>query len=192
MTRDARLVRLARAPALARVVFYQREEIMNRRTACMLTGMTLVGLAIATLPQIGFAQSSPLLGTWKLNLDKSKYTPGPPPRSQTNTFQQDGQDIKLTVQVIDAQGKQTTGVLMHIYDGQPHPSTGNPDFDASAYTRLDANTYIASRFKAGKIVGIGRGVVSRTARRIHLPARASTRTGGRLTTLPSMTSSRSE
>jgi hypothetical protein len=37
---------------------------MNRRTASMLTGMALVGLAIAALPQLGFAQSSPI-GTWK-------------------------------------------------------------------------------------------------------------------------------
>jgi hypothetical protein len=45
---------------------------MNRRTAFILTGMTLLGLAVAALPQVGFAQSSPLIGTWRLNLDKSK------------------------------------------------------------------------------------------------------------------------
>src|ERR1700694_4496002 len=38
-------------------------NIMNRRTACMLIGMALVAL-----PQLGFAQSSPQIGTWKLNL----------------------------------------------------------------------------------------------------------------------------
>ena len=49
---------------------------------------------------------------------------------------------------------------MHIYDGQPHPSTGSPDFDASAYTRVDANTIIWGRFKGGKLVAVGTGVVS--------------------------------
>ena len=132
---------------------------MNRRTALMLTGMTLLGLAIAGA-QPGFAQSSPLIGTWKLNLDKSTFSPGPPPRSQTSTYQQDGQNIKLTTQGIDAQGNPTTGAIMHIYDGMPHPSTGNPNFDATAYTRVDANNIIVSFFKAGKMVGIGRGVVS--------------------------------
>ena len=52
---------------------------MNRRTACMLTTITLFGLI--ALPQVSFAQSSPLIGTWKLNLDKSKYNSGTAPRS---------------------------------------------------------------------------------------------------------------
>jgi hypothetical protein len=49
---------------------------------------------------------------------------------------------------------------MHIYDGQPHPTTGSHVFDASAYTRLDANTFIFTRSKAGKLVGVGTAVVS--------------------------------
>ena len=54
---------------------------MNRRT---LTTMALVFSAIlfaTALPQIGFAQSDPLVGIWQLNLAKSKYSPGPPPKS---------------------------------------------------------------------------------------------------------------
>jgi hypothetical protein len=126
----------------------------------MLTTMTLCGLMTVALPEVGFAQSSPLIGTWKLNLEKSKYTPGSAPKSQTLNFRQDGQNITNTSQAIDAQGNAITIVFMHIYDGQPHPSTGSPIFDATAYTRLDANTIIFSRSKAGKLVQIGNGVVS--------------------------------
>jgi hypothetical protein len=124
----------------------------------MLTTLTLFSLI--ALPQVGFAQSNPLLGTWKLNLDKSKYSPGMAPRSLTLTIQQDGQNFKNTSQGIDARGNPTTGVLMHIYDGQPHPSTGSPDYDTTAYTRVDANTLVWSRFKGGKLVAVGTGVVS--------------------------------
>ena len=49
---------------------------------------------------------------------------------------------------------------MHIYDGQPHPSTGGQASDASAYTRIDANTFIFSRSKLGKLVSTGNGVIS--------------------------------
>jgi hypothetical protein len=135
-------------------------NIMNRRTTFILTGMTLLGLAVAALPQVGFAQSSSLIGTWKLNLDKSKFSPGPPPRSATLTYTQDGQNIRNTTQGIDAQGNAVSGVLMHIYDGQPHPSTGGQASDASAYTRIDANTFIFSRSKVGKLVSTGNGVIS--------------------------------
>jgi hypothetical protein len=131
---------------------------MNRRT---LTTMALLGLTIATaLPQVGFAQSSPLIGTWRLNLDRSKFSPGPPPRSGTLTYTQDGQNIRNTAQAIDAQGNAISGVLMHIYDGQPHPTTGVQTIDASAYTRLDANTFIFSRSKVGKLVSTGNAVIS--------------------------------
>ena len=131
---------------------------MNRRS---FTTMALLGFALVTaLPQAGLAQSNPLIGTWKLNLEKSKFPPGAAPRSQTATFEQDGQNIKNTNQTIDAQGNATTSVLLHIYDGQPHPTTGNPLYDASAYLRLDANTVVYSRFKGGKLVQIGTIVVS--------------------------------
>jgi len=131
---------------------------MNRRTACMLTTLTLFGLI--ALPQVSFAQSSPLIGTWKLNLEKSKFTPGTAPRSQTNTYQQDGQNIRGTVQTVDAQGNAATAMLMHIYDGQPHPLTGNPNYDARSYTRVDANTLISASMKAGKLVQVATIVIS--------------------------------
>jgi len=51
-------------------------------------------------------------------------------------------------------------VLMQIYDGLPHPVTGNPNYDASAYTRVDANTLIFARFKAGKLIAVGTVVIS--------------------------------
>jgi hypothetical protein len=126
----------------------------------MLITVTLFGLMTAALPQVSFAQSSPLIGTWKLNLDKSKYSSGTAPRSLTLKYEQEGQNIKTTNQGIDARGNPTTVVLMHIYDGQPHPSTGSPDFNASAYTRVDANTIIWGRFKDGKLIAVGTGVVS--------------------------------
>jgi hypothetical protein len=132
---------------------------MTRHMTSVLTGMTLLGLAIA-IPQSAFAQNNPLIGTWKQNLDKSKYNPGPLPRSNTLYWTQDGQNIRDTNQGTDAQGNPTTGVIMINFDGQPHPSTGFPNWDAVALTRVDADTFIFARFKAGKLVGAGTGLLS--------------------------------
>jgi len=143
---------------------------MKRHTTLVLTGVTLFGWAIAALPhQVSFAQSSSLIGTWKLNLDKSKYPPGLAPRSTTLNYTQDGQNIRNTTQTIDAQGNAISGVLMHIYDGLPHPSTGAPDYDASAYTRVDANTLIVARFKAGKLIAVGTIVISSDGKTMNNP-----------------------
>jgi len=115
--------------------------------------MALLGLAVAALPQVGFAQSDPFLGTWQLNLAKSKYSPGPPPRSQTSNFQAEGQNYKVTVTGVGAEGNPISITLTGVYDGMPHPLTNpNPNIDAVASTRVDAYTTISSFTKAGKLV----------------------------------------
>jgi hypothetical protein len=137
---------------------------MNRRTTLTLTGVALLGLALGALPQLASGQQSdPLLGLWQLNVAKSKYSPGPAPKSQTIYVQGEGQNRKATTAGIDAQGNPQAAVFIHIYDGQPHPTTavaGTLAFDASAYTRADANTLNWTRTKAGKVVQTGTTVVS--------------------------------
>jgi hypothetical protein len=140
-----------------RAGIHMGRKIMNRRTS---TTMVLLGLAVATvLPQIAFAQSDPFLGTWQLNLAKSKFSPGPPPKSNTVNIQAEGQGLKLTVTGIGADGDPISGEVTNVLDGMPHPS-GNPNFDATAVTRVDAYTTIYSRTKAGKFVGIQTVIVS--------------------------------
>jgi hypothetical protein len=133
---------------------------MNRRTTLVLTGMALLGLAAATLPDLGFAQSNPIIGTWKLNLDKSKFSPGTAPRSGTLNYQQDGQNFRNTGQFTDAEGRSRTIANIYICDGQPHPNSGIPGVDATACTQVDANTGIFGRFKDGKLIAVGTNVVS--------------------------------
>jgi hypothetical protein len=125
--------------------------------------MALLGLAVATaLPQTGLAQSNPLIGTWKLNLAKSKYIGAPPPRSQTLTFAGEGENLTNNVEAVDAQGQAIKTMFIHIYDGKPHPTTGVAGglYDSSAYTRIDANTVNFVRLKDGKAVQAGWAAVS--------------------------------
>ena len=58
--------------------------------------VALLAASLVTLsPQASFAQTDPWLGTWKLNLAKSTYSPGPPPKSLTVTIEAAGQGMKL-------------------------------------------------------------------------------------------------
>ena len=125
---------------------------MNRRT---FTTIALLGLAVATaLPQAGLAQSAdPLIGTWKLNLTKSKYSPGPPPRSNTVIFEAVGQGLRATAEGIDAEGKPTKAVFGPWFsDGKSYPITGSPAFDAASYKQVNASTSESTRTKAGRVV----------------------------------------
>jgi hypothetical protein len=107
----------------------------------------------------GTAQGvDPLIGTWKMNPAKSTAVGFEIDKSLTLTFTRDGQNIAGIAENVDAQGRASKGTLIHIYDGKPHPSTGNPEIDATAYTRM-GNTISWVRFKNGKPMAVGQGVV---------------------------------
>src|SRR5277367_3746714 len=47
---------------------------------------------------IALAQNNPRYGTWKLNLAKSKFDPGPPPKSQIRTYEAVGKGQRCAVE----------------------------------------------------------------------------------------------
>jgi hypothetical protein len=122
--------------------------------------MALLGFAVAAWPQVGFAQTNPRIGDWKINLAKSTFSPGPAPRSSTFNFQMEGQNLKNTVEGIDAEGKPIKAVFIHIYDGKPYPTTGAAGYDSSTYTPVDANIVKFTRMNAGKVIQSGFQVIS--------------------------------
>jgi hypothetical protein len=106
----------------------------------------------------GTASVDPLIGTWKLNLEKSTSTGGPLPKSMILTFAREGQSIVGRNDTVDAKGQAFTLVTQQIYDGMPHPSTGVTAFDASAFARI-GNTINIVRFKEGKIVAVAQAII---------------------------------
>lgn len=104
--------------------------------------------------------TDPLVGTWDLNVAKSRYLPGPAPKSESRTYVVAGQDIKATSKGVDATGKPTTGEWTINYDGRDRPQTGNADADALSLKRLDAYTVEGTQKKAGKVVLTGTRTIS--------------------------------
>jgi hypothetical protein len=49
--------------------------------------------------------ADPVIGTWKLNLAKSTFSPGPAPKSQTRTYADSAQGTKLTIKTTAADGR---------------------------------------------------------------------------------------
>jgi hypothetical protein len=86
-----------------------------------LFGLTLLaaGLTLGILAQT--TQNYPFAGTWKLNVDKSKFDPGPAPKSATVTI---GQDGKVDFEGESADGKPEKWSVMMTSDGTPAPISG--------------------------------------------------------------------
>ena len=105
---------------------------------------------------MGFALSAqaadPLVGTWKLNVAKSTYSPGPAPKSLTAKIEAAGKGEKVTADGVRGDDTPIQVVYTAQYDGKDHPITGSPMADTVSLKRLDANTTERTDKKAGKVV----------------------------------------
>jgi hypothetical protein len=112
--------------------------------------------------------SDPDLGTWILNIAKSKFDPGPPPRREKRTYEAMPEGIKATIEVTAADGSGFS-VTSPPYkqDGKPYALTDDPnttnDRSASAHavTRVGSREYRITNLRAGQIVGHETMVVSK-------------------------------
>ena len=101
------------------------------------------------------------VGSWKLNLAKSKFSPGPALKSLMLKFEASGDAIKLTSDGVNAAGEATHGSYTSKFDGKDVPWTGNPDADTASAMRIDANSYKNTWKKAGKVTVSAKAVVSK-------------------------------
>lgn len=90
------------------------------------------------------------LGTWKVNTEKSKYTPAPMlVKSLMVTREAADGGVKVTVT-----GEQANGTAIHAtytakYDAKDVQVTGNSPYDTIAIQQINANTLTEARKKTG-------------------------------------------
>jgi hypothetical protein len=131
---------------------------MKRKTVLIWINLAVALMLSGTL--LAQAQES-LFGTWKMNAAKSKYSPGPVPKSNIAKWEPFQGGVKLTVDVVPAKGEtqhyESSGKL----DGKDNPVKGNnPDGDTMAFSKIDARTYEAVTKKGGKATLAARIVVA--------------------------------
>ena len=119
-----------------------------------------ITLLIAALVLSVAAAADQHSGTWKMNPAKSKYSPGPTPRSVTVNVDCDENGIKL-----DAEGTNQDGTPTHVeysakFDGKDYPIIGTYA-DTVSVKRIDANTIQSTlRKKDGQLMLIVTTTVS--------------------------------
>jgi hypothetical protein len=134
-----------------------RSLILAIAFAVMCQGYTPPSLAYPQRPSA--ASPDPVVGTWHLNLKRSKYAPGPPPRSETRTYQPDGNEVRVTITRVLADGRSEVVEYTANYDN-PRPVTGSDEIDRILMKRINEYTSEAVLSHAGNIFGIARRVIS--------------------------------
>lgn len=95
------------------------------------------------------AQENPFVGTWKLNIEKSKFNPGPPPRSQSRTWDATGM---VMVKGINADGTPMSYGYTIRPDGIEYPTVPSVPNGADKVVsrKIDSRTIESKFMKAGK------------------------------------------
>ena len=99
------------------------------------------------------------MGSWKLNEAKSKISPGAPKNTMV-VIAPAGDNVKVTVDAVGADGKPAHNEWTGKFDGKDYPLTGDPRSNMRAYRQVNDHTQDLTEKKDGKITTTGRIVVS--------------------------------
>jgi len=124
--------------------------------------MLVLGAIVFCFAASGAFAADVFSGTWKLNLAKSKYDPGPPPKGPNSTKIEaiDG-GLKFTNVGVNSEGNPTHNEWSGKFDGKDNPVKGDPNRDTAALKKIDDYTIEITNKKDGKVTTTTRAVFSR-------------------------------
>ena len=111
-----------------------------------------------------------LLGSWQLDLVKSRYTPGPPPRSEVRTYVRDKDGVKGTIDRRREDGREEVIEYRADFDHE-YPVMGTPAYDTIRLKRIDPRTAEAVLSHAGRVFGTARRQISEDGRTLTITFR---------------------
>ena len=126
-------------------------------TVVSLTAPSLIG-------QAGPAIDKSYTGTWKANIAKSKYEPGPPPKESTRVHEDRGNGFWLiTTDGVNAQGQKNHGAYTYKPDGKPYPQAGRNQTTVQTIvlTIVDPYTVNFTTYNDGKATGTGKRTINK-------------------------------
>jgi outer membrane protein assembly factor BamE (lipoprotein component of BamABCDE complex) len=126
---------------------------MKTRTVVLALAALFVAVAVCV------AAEDVNMGTWKLDEAKSKIAAGSA-KNNTVVYAVDGDNVKVTVDGVDAKGNPTHNEWVGKYDGKDYPVTGDPDTDMRSYRRVNDHTLRITQKKEGKVSSMIRIVVA--------------------------------
>jgi hypothetical protein len=103
----------------------------------------VAGLLELVVPQFTLGQNQLFVGTWKVDVAKSRYQPGPGPKSETLRFEPVGEGFKVSLDGVNEQGpyhSEATGK----FDGVDVPVAATPARQGAftyAFSRIDDHTW---------------------------------------------------
>jgi hypothetical protein len=124
--------------------------------------ISLILLAALFFAVPAFA-ADPIIGTWKLNVAKSKFIPGAELTAGTRVYTEADGVYTMEQKLTGADGKETSS-RTQARDGKETKQPAGGPYDATAAKKVDANTWDFDLKKDGKTVNHVHRVVSADAK----------------------------
>jgi len=137
---------------------------MLMKSLMVATCLAFVGSSVAD------EHADAFVGTWRLNVARSIYKPGPPPKSLTRTYTKTANGLSLQYKSVQPDGKEITGSKVLKFDGKDYPADA-PDYDTESTTKVDAFRLRIIERRRGREVGTITLVVSRDRQVMTLNAK---------------------
>ena len=126
--------------------------------------MKLVALLLCLA--VGLWAADPWLGTWKLNVAKSKLDPGSPLKSSVTTSEMVGDQMKTTMEPEMTTGEKLKMSWIGKLDGRDYPVQGAP-FSRTLALRVLSPTVREEIYKSdGKFNFAARGVLAKDGKSV--------------------------
>jgi hypothetical protein len=128
---------------------------MKRRTIVLGTMVFCFGMSSAFAADV-------FSGNWKMNLAKSKFDPGPPPKGPNfGKIEATEGGLKFINDGVNSEGKPTHDEWSGKFDGKDNPVKGSQVRDTAALKKIDDYTIEIVSKKEGKVVSTTRTVFAR-------------------------------
>jgi hypothetical protein len=136
----------------------------------------VLSIACASVLAQALTKKNPIVGTWRLNIEKSKFESGPPPKGQTRQYSQrhDGL-IVANIWSINAQGNPSFTQTVSKYDGKEYgqynqttletfQATGALTSNTQTFAVVDTYTVDITNKVDGRVASTSRRTVSEDGR----------------------------
>jgi hypothetical protein len=155
-----------------------------------LAGLVLFGILVLAAVGLLLAQKNSASGVWKLDVEKSKFNPGPGPKSATLTIDASGAGVKTTYDEIEADDSHigyeystTEG------DGKDCPVSGAArtallgGAETVVVRHAGSNSLVVHFMKSGQIVATNNTVVSKDGKTLKITSQGADAKGQPLSSM---------
>ncbi len=136
-------------------------------------------IMVLSVAGLVLAQTDPFLGTWKLNVKKSKFVPGPPMKIETRIVSPGPLGMAVSVRRVNGDSSTQEFEYTTNLDGKSYPMIGQGPYGANSIAaNLTAPNTIQSTFsRDNKVVATATSLVSNGGKVLTITTKGTDRNG---------------